>query len=297
MRRAAVVAGVYVAAAILLTWPLAAEIRVKLGALEGPGDPYLNLWTLGWGMQSWWRDPLGTLAGRAFDAPIFFPSSLTLTYSDHQLLQSLVAAPLYAATGQLTLTYNLVLLGSIAAKRHRHAPAGAIGDRFHGSRVPRRPGVGVLAVSHGSPPAPAVAGALLHAAGDVGADPCRRWAPVARRGVARCVRGASGHRVRVLRRDDRGGAGGGRPRAGVGNGAVARTALLVASRWRGRAGGGLRPARCGALSPVAGGRRVWPQPLRGGKSRRGLAELHAGAAGQCPLRAIWCAGAAASHAG
>ena len=107
MRRAAVVAGVYVAAAILLTWPLATEIRTKLGALEGPGDPYLNLWTLGWGMQSWWRDPLGTLAGRAFDAPIFFPSSLTLTYSDHQLLQSLVAAPLYAATGQLTLTYNV----------------------------------------------------------------------------------------------------------------------------------------------------------------------------------------------
>ena len=115
MPRAVVVASVYVAAAILLTWPLAASIGTKLGALEGPGDPYLNLWTLGWGMQSWWRDPLGTLAGRAFDAPIFYPSPLTLTYSDHQLLQSLVAAPLYAATHDLTLAYNVVLIGSIAA--------------------------------------------------------------------------------------------------------------------------------------------------------------------------------------
>ena len=44
-----------------------------------------------------------------------YPSPLTLTYSDHQLLQSLLAAPLYAATNQLTLTYNVVLIGSIAA--------------------------------------------------------------------------------------------------------------------------------------------------------------------------------------
>jgi hypothetical protein len=114
MRRAAAVAGVHVAAAIVLTWPLATALTTRLGALEGPGDPYLNLWALGWGMQSWLHDPFGTLAGRAFDAPIFFPSPLTLTYSDHQLLQSLVAAPLYAATRELALVYNLVLIGSLA---------------------------------------------------------------------------------------------------------------------------------------------------------------------------------------
>jgi hypothetical protein len=42
MRRAVIVAGVYVAAAILLTWPLTPEITSRLGALEGAGDPYLN---------------------------------------------------------------------------------------------------------------------------------------------------------------------------------------------------------------------------------------------------------------
>jgi len=106
---------VYAAAAVALTWPLATVLTTRLGAPEGAGDPYLNLWALGWGVQSWLRDPLGTLGGRAFDAPIFFPAPLTLTYSDHQLIQALAAAPVYAATGNLTLTYNVVLLGSLIA--------------------------------------------------------------------------------------------------------------------------------------------------------------------------------------
>lgn len=115
MRRAVVVAGVYVAAALALTWPLATQLGTRLGALEGPGDPYLNLWVLGWGIRAWRHDPWGTLTGGAFDAPIFHPAPLTLTYSDHQLLQALVAAPVEAATGNLTLAYNFVLLASLAA--------------------------------------------------------------------------------------------------------------------------------------------------------------------------------------
>ena len=51
------------------------------------------------------------------------------------------------------------------------------------------------------------------------------------------------------------------------------------------------------VPPIAGRRRVWPQPLRGRKSRGSLAELHAGAAGQRPLWALGRPGAAASGAG
>jgi hypothetical protein len=127
MRRVVAVATVYVAAAILLTWPLATVLTTRLGALDGPGDPYLNLWTLGWGVRAWLDDPRGTLVGRAFEAPIFHPSGLTLTYSDHQLLQSLVVAPVYAATDNLALAYNLVLLGSLAGSGvAMHALAKAI---------------------------------------------------------------------------------------------------------------------------------------------------------------------------
>jgi hypothetical protein len=108
-------AAVYMGAAVALTWPLAIQLRTHLGALEGPGDPFLNLWVLGWGMHAWTTDPLGVLAGHAFDANIFHPAPGTLTYSDHLLLQSLVLAPVWALTEDATAAYNLLLLSSIAA--------------------------------------------------------------------------------------------------------------------------------------------------------------------------------------
>ncbi|MEW6319845.1 MAG: DUF3108 domain-containing protein [Acidobacteriota bacterium] len=114
MRRWAVPAAVYALAAVALTWPLAISLTSHLGAPVGPGDPYLNLWALGWGMHAWVTDPFGALTGRAFDANIFHPAPGTLTYSDHQLVQALVVAPLYAVTGDAVLGYNVVLLLSIA---------------------------------------------------------------------------------------------------------------------------------------------------------------------------------------
>jgi hypothetical protein len=107
-------AGVYLVAALVLTWPLATELTTHLGALEGAGDPYLNLWILGSGMKAWLADPVSVLSGRVFDANIFSPAEGALTFSDHLLLQSLVMAPLYAATGNLALCYNVLLVASIA---------------------------------------------------------------------------------------------------------------------------------------------------------------------------------------
>jgi hypothetical protein len=108
-------AGLYLVAAGLVTWPLVIQLTSRLGALEGAGDPFLNLWILGWGMDAWLADPLAVLGGRAFDANIFHPAAGALTYSDHLLLQSLVMTPLYAVTGNLVLCYNVLLVLSIAA--------------------------------------------------------------------------------------------------------------------------------------------------------------------------------------
>ncbi len=108
-------AGVYLFAAVVLTWPLATQLTTHLGALEGPGDPYLNLWILGTGMKAWLADPLSVLSGRVFDANIFHPAAGSLTFSDHLLLQSLVMAPVYAVTGNLALCYNVLLVASMAA--------------------------------------------------------------------------------------------------------------------------------------------------------------------------------------
>lgn len=113
--RAGRVAAVYAAAAIVLTFPLALAPASQLGALQGPGDPYLNLWILGWGLRAWTTDPASVFTGRVFDANIFHPASGTLAYSDHFLLQALVLAPVYAASGSAVLCYNLLLIASIAA--------------------------------------------------------------------------------------------------------------------------------------------------------------------------------------
>lgn len=115
IRRWVLAVSVYLAGAIGLTWPLATHLRTHLGAPEGPGDPFLNLWVMGWGLRAWVSDPIGTLTGRAFDAPIFHPAPLTLTYTDHQLLQSLVMVPVWLTTGSLPLVYNLTLLLALVA--------------------------------------------------------------------------------------------------------------------------------------------------------------------------------------
>ena len=107
-------AAVYVVAAITLTYPLAFSLTSSLGALQGPGDPYLNLWILAWGLRAWTSDPASIFSGAVFNANIFFPAEGTLAYSDHFLLQAFALSPVYALTGNAVLCYNLLVLGSIA---------------------------------------------------------------------------------------------------------------------------------------------------------------------------------------
>jgi hypothetical protein len=111
----ALVALLYVLAAVAFTWPLALHPASRLAAPIGPGDPYLNLWILGWDLRTIGHDPLAILTGRVFDANIFFPATGTLAYSDHLILQALALWPLYAATGDLVLCYNALLFLSLVA--------------------------------------------------------------------------------------------------------------------------------------------------------------------------------------
>lgn len=101
-------------AATVLTWPLALHPFTRLVAPAGPGDPYLNLWILGWDLGSITRDPIALVTGRIFDANIFFPAERTLAYSDHLILQALLLVPAYLVTGSLTVCYNALLFGSLA---------------------------------------------------------------------------------------------------------------------------------------------------------------------------------------
>jgi hypothetical protein len=104
---------IYIAAAAIYTWPLALHPTSRLAAPVGPGDPFLYLWVFGWVMGTILRNPLDVLNGRVFNANIFHPAESTLAYSDHMILQSIVLSPIYAATGDVVLCYNVLLFTSL----------------------------------------------------------------------------------------------------------------------------------------------------------------------------------------
>lgn len=127
---------VYVAAAIVFSWPLIISLRSHLGAPEGPGDPYFNLWILGWDLRTITAHPAWLFNGRIFDATIFHPATGTLTYSDHLIPQALLVLPVYLLSGDPVLCYNVLLFGSfVASGLAMHALARTLGASFTGALV------------------------------------------------------------------------------------------------------------------------------------------------------------------
>jgi len=126
----------YLAVTIIFTFPLLLHPVGRLMAPIGPGDPYLNLWILGWDLRTLTTDPLALVTGRIFNANIFYPADLTLAYSDHLILQAVALWPLYLVFRDLTLCYNVLLFGSLLASAlAMHAFAyGVTGSRW-GARV------------------------------------------------------------------------------------------------------------------------------------------------------------------
>jgi hypothetical protein len=102
------IASLFLAGVLALTWPLAARITSALPS--NLGDPLLNSIILGWNAQ--WVT--GTRDGGFWDAPIFHPHDNALAYSEHLIGQTLFVWPVFAATDNAVLTYNVALLASFA---------------------------------------------------------------------------------------------------------------------------------------------------------------------------------------
>ncbi len=101
-RQAAAAAAAYFLITIVWTWPLALGLARDLPS--DFGDPLLNAWILAWDAthlgRGWWS------------ANIFYPHPLALAYSEHLLPQALSILPVYAATANPILCYNLVFLST-----------------------------------------------------------------------------------------------------------------------------------------------------------------------------------------
>ncbi|NOT26554.1 MAG: hypothetical protein HOP16_10680 [Acidobacteria bacterium] len=102
----------YFLIAIAATWPLtrglARDIPWDLG------DPVLVLWVLAWDCEQLLRILGGDVARIAtfFDANIFYPTPLTLAYSEHFMAQAIQILPVYAITGNPILAYNVLFLST-----------------------------------------------------------------------------------------------------------------------------------------------------------------------------------------
>jgi hypothetical protein len=98
---------VLIAAAVIVTWPLA---RYPTDHLSGHIDSFFSTWRL-----AWIADAIRTPGLSLFDAPIFHPELRTFAYSDAILLPGVLAAPLRYAGVSPVVVYHLVLLGGIVS--------------------------------------------------------------------------------------------------------------------------------------------------------------------------------------
>ena len=78
------------------------------------GDSLLNAWILAWDADRLLRFLGGDVdAIRNFwNANIFYPEPLTLAYSEHLFAQAVQILPVYALTGNVILSYNLLFLST-----------------------------------------------------------------------------------------------------------------------------------------------------------------------------------------
>ncbi|MGH9173624.1 MAG: hypothetical protein ACRD1H_04675, partial [Vicinamibacterales bacterium] len=97
--------------ALVMTWPLGLGLaRDVPGDL---GDSLLNMWILGWGAEHVARVATGQMPLTDFwNANIFHPEPLALSFSEHLFGQVLQILPVYHLTGNLILSYNLLFLSS-----------------------------------------------------------------------------------------------------------------------------------------------------------------------------------------
>ena len=121
------VAVTYAAVTLVVTWPQGAHLASQT---HGHHDALFSMWRLSWIAQA-----LSSAPGTLFDAPIFWPVTGTLAFSDAVLLQGVLAWPFLAAGVPALPVYNVLLLAGpwlsaigayVLARRLTGSRAGAL---------------------------------------------------------------------------------------------------------------------------------------------------------------------------
>ena len=96
------------ALAVLMTWPLAAGLG-HLGRTTS-ADGQFSLWDVAWVARTTFADPVNL-----FNANIFYPHKRTLAYSEANLLEGVVGAPIWWSTRNPYTTLNVLVLLAFAS--------------------------------------------------------------------------------------------------------------------------------------------------------------------------------------
>jgi hypothetical protein len=99
-----------VALSILMTWPLATGLGSLGRTRSTDADGLYSIWNVAWVARTLVADP-----AHLIDANIFFPHRTTLAYSEANLLEGTIGAPVYWITGNPYATLNVVLLFAFAS--------------------------------------------------------------------------------------------------------------------------------------------------------------------------------------
>jgi len=111
--RAGLLVAGYAAVTLWITWPLPTRLGTSLAG--DYGDPAFVSWVMAWVADHLTAVLRGDPAAwdAMWDAPIFWPERSTLAYSEHFLAQSLQSLPIWWATRNPLLGYNVVYLATM----------------------------------------------------------------------------------------------------------------------------------------------------------------------------------------
>ncbi len=107
------VTALFTVLSVAATWPLATRFTTEVA--WDLGDPVFNCWVLMWTGGQVLRAMRGDWSALAdyWNGNIFYPERLTIAYSEHLTPQMLQILPIYAATGNIVLCYNLLFLAAL----------------------------------------------------------------------------------------------------------------------------------------------------------------------------------------
>lgn len=103
----------YAALTVVMTWPIGRGLAHDVPA--DLGDSLLNMWIMAWVAEGLVAIAQGGMSfADLWNANIFHPAPLSLTFSEHLIPQAIQGMPAYLATGNVVLAYNLVFLATFA---------------------------------------------------------------------------------------------------------------------------------------------------------------------------------------